>query len=72
VWTVSPGSLRVTVYDLSGRLVRVMTEGTVEAGEHEIRIDGRGNDGAPLPTGVYFYRVESEDRETTGRFTILK
>ena len=72
VWTVSPGSLRVTVYDLSGRLVRVLAEGTVEAGEHEIRIDGRGNDGAPLPTGVYFYRVESEDRETTGRFTILK
>ncbi|HET9250936.1 MAG TPA: FlgD immunoglobulin-like domain containing protein [Candidatus Eisenbacteria bacterium] len=72
VWNASPGPLRVTVYDASGRLMRVLRIEPSEVGERSIRIDGRGSDGTPLPTGVYFFRVESPDAETAGRFTILK
>ena len=72
VWSPSPGPLRVTIYDASGRLTRVLKVEPSESGERSIRIDGRSSDGTPLPTGVYFFRVESQDAETAGRFTILK
>jgi hypothetical protein len=72
VWTASPGPLRVTIYDSSGRRVRVLTDGPAGAGEHRIQIDGRGIRGVSLPTGMYFYRVESADGVTAGRFAIVK
>ena len=72
VWNATPGQLRVTIYDASGRMMRVLRMDSSEVGERSMRIDGRAGDGTPLPTGVYFFRVESPDAETAGRFTILK
>jgi hypothetical protein len=37
-----------------------------------VRIDGAGERGGVLPSGVYFYRVDSPDGTITGRFAILK
>ncbi len=71
--TVEPGRVRVTMFDLQGRLVRTLMEAPIApAGEHEVRIDGRGERGEVLPSGVYFYRVESPDGTASGRFAILK
>jgi hypothetical protein len=71
--TVKPGRVRVTMFDLQGRLVRTLTEMPVlPAGEHAVRIDGRGERGEVLPSGVYFYRVDSPDGAVTGHFAILK
>ncbi|HEU5311161.1 MAG TPA: FlgD immunoglobulin-like domain containing protein, partial [Candidatus Eisenbacteria bacterium] len=70
--TGSRGALRVTLHDASGRLIRVLMDGSADPGEHSIRIDGRGTGGTPLPSGVYFYRIESADGETAGRFAIVK
>ena len=67
------GPLRVRVFDVGGRLLReLLSESFAAAGEHAIRIDGRGRDGAPLASGVYFYRIESGTGATTGRFAILR
>ena len=71
--TVNPGRVRVTMFDLQGRLVRTLMETRhLPAGEHEVRIDGAGERGGVLPSGVYFYRVDSPDGTITGRFAILK
>ncbi len=68
-----PGSARVALYDLSGRLVRtVMRESFVSAGFHDVTIDGRGENGEKLSSGVYFYNVRTSDGRLTGRLTILK
>jgi len=52
------GSARITVYDLSGRLVRSLASGSFEAGEHELEWDGRGESGERVATGLYFARAE--------------
>jgi PKD domain-containing protein/VCBS repeat protein/flagellar hook capping protein FlgD len=68
-----PGPLRVAVYDVSGRLVRVVCdEPAAAAGYHDFVIDGRGSHGETLSSGVYFYRVEAAEGVDRGRFTILK
>ena len=62
----------VTVYDLSGRLVRTLWNGAMAEGDHALEVDGRDDQGTPVGSGVYFYRIESPDEVETGRFTILK
>jgi Leucine-rich repeat (LRR) protein len=50
---VAPGPVRLTIYDLLGRIIRPAWEATLPAGRHELPIDGDG-----LSAGVYLYRVE--------------
>jgi hypothetical protein len=67
------GHVRVTMFDLQGRLVRTLMEAPLlPAGEHAVRIEGRGERGEELPSGVYFYQVNSPDGTVSGRFAILK
>jgi len=71
--TVKPGRVQVNVFDLQGRLVRRLLEAPhLPAGDHKVTMDGRASWGEVLPSGVYFYRVDSPDGTITGRLTILK
>jgi hypothetical protein len=71
--TTVPGPARVQMFDLQGRLVRTLLEGPLlPAGAREVGIDGRGNRGEALASGVYFYRVETAEGVVTGRVVILK
>ncbi len=45
--------VRLTVYDLRGRLVRVLADEVMGTGRHEIPFDG-----SDLASGAYFYRLE--------------
>jgi len=57
------GPVRAEVVDAAGRVVRLLAAGTEELpGQHALRWDGRGANGAPAPSGVYFFRLEAGDR----------
>ncbi len=49
-----------------------MQEASAPAGYHDIAIDGQDQAGHRLPSGVYFYRVESYRSESTGRIEIVR
>ena len=66
------GAASIRIFSQTGRLVRTLEEGTLPEGRHEVRIDGRDEDGRPLATGIYFYRVDLAEGSVTGRFAILK
>jgi flagellar hook assembly protein FlgD len=71
--TARPGHVKVTLYDLSGRLVRtLLDQTTLPAGYHDLMVDGRTASGGRLASGVYFYRIESAEGESAGRFVIAK
>lgn len=67
-----PGTMRLTIHDVSGRLVRVVDAGHCEPGRHEASWDGRRDDGAPAATGVYFARLTAEGRTVTRRTVRLR
>lgn len=54
----SPATL--TVFDVRGRRVGTVTQGTFTRGVHWAVWDGRYVDGTPAPSGVYFYRLQLE------------
>ena len=39
---------------------------------HALGLDGRGDDGARLGAGMYFYQIRSGDDSRAGRFAIVK
>lgn len=48
--------VRLIVYDVSGKEIRVLVNQSQNSGSFEIRFDG-----GSLSSGVYFYRLEAED-----------
>jgi len=71
--TAKAGPVRVDLYDLSGRLVRALYESPlVQAGPHELIIDGRTSSGASMASGVYYYRVRTPEGTVLGRFAIVR
>lgn len=71
--TTKPGFVRVRLFDLNGRMVRqVLDAPTLEAGYHEVAIDGVDADGRHLASGVYFFRVEAREGLSQGRLAVVK
>jgi len=69
----TPGHLRVSIFDIQGRLVRTILErSNTPAGDYDVTLDGREQNGARFASGLYFYRIESADGEKTGRFAVMK
>jgi hypothetical protein len=71
VFVVPGGPATLTVYDLRGAAVRRLWEGNV-AGGRNVKWDGCGDDGSPLPPGVYLYRLEAGDRTAVKKLVLLR
>ncbi|MDH4038486.1 MAG: T9SS type A sorting domain-containing protein [Candidatus Krumholzibacteria bacterium] len=65
------GPATVDVFDVAGR--RVFTERRAGVrGENNYWFRGLSDEGSPLPTGTYFYRVTSARSTATGRMTVVR
>jgi len=61
------GFVSLRVFDLSGRVAAVLTEGFVEAGSYRVSFDGRNT-----PSGVYFARLNAGAFSQTRKLVLLK
>jgi hypothetical protein len=66
------GPARLTVHDLSGRLVRVLFEGQRSAGEFSVSWDGTELGGGPVGSGVYLYRLEAGGKVEQRKMTLVR
>jgi len=71
VFVVPGGPATLTVYDIRGAAVRRLWEGAA-AGGHNITWDGTADDGAPLPPGVYLYRLEAGERTAVKKLVLVR
>jgi hypothetical protein len=60
------------IYDLAGRLVRRLAEGTYSAGQHAVTWDGTDTGGRRVAAGVYFYRLNAADRTISKTMVLFK
>ncbi|MFH1278919.1 MAG: GEVED domain-containing protein [Candidatus Eisenbacteria bacterium] len=60
------------IYDVAGRHVRTLVDGPVPAGANVAAWNGTDESGRDLPSGVYFYRLRTGERETTRKMLLLK
>jgi len=68
----APAAVDVGVYDLRGALVASLANATQPAGWHELAWDGRGRNGARLPSGIYFVRTRIAGEAFTQKITLLR
>lgn len=61
------GQVTLTVFDVRGRVVERLVDGVVGAGEYTITWDAKG-----LPSGIYFYRLETANFKETKKLVLLK
>ena len=63
------GSLRV--FDAAGRQVRLLEQGGLAAGPHQVIWDGRDGAGERVASGVYFFRLNLEGARETRRVILV-
>jgi hypothetical protein len=66
------GGVQIAIFDASGRLVRRLLNAHKEAGRHEVPWDGLDARGRMAPSGVYYYRLETQGIRETRKMALAK
>ena len=64
--------VRIAIYDVLGRRVEVLVDGPKRAGFHRLQWQGRGRDGRPVASGVYFARLVAGSTTRTERLVVVR
>jgi PKD repeat protein len=70
--TSQAGRVTVQVYDLQGRLVKTLQDGTMPAGYNTVHWDGSTGNGTKVSSGMYYLRVKATEGETVVRVAVVK
>jgi hypothetical protein len=66
------GPAKITIYDLSGRKVRTLFDGALDAGLRQEAFDGRDESGRLLGSGTYIVRLETPGRIASRQLTFVR
>ncbi len=61
-------NIKLSIFNLSGQLIRRLLSGEKSVGNHKVKWDGRNDMGQPVSSGIYLYRLDAEH----GRFLTKK
>ena len=67
-----PLDVRLRVFDLQGRLVRVLLDEVVSADQRSVLWDGRNSQGRVVASGVYLYRLTAGGDTLSRSMTLTK
>lgn len=62
----------VAVYDVLGRNIATLLQGTQSAGSHVIQWNGLNNQGMPMPSGTYFVRMTADEFSAVQKIMMMK
>ena len=64
--------VKLTIYDVLGRRIVVIDQGTRSAGSHEAIWNGTDEEGMPVGNGVYIFRFQAGEYTGCGKALLLK
>ena len=62
----------VNIYNIKGQLVKTLVNDHRKAGEHQVSWNGIDDNGTPVGSGVYLYRMQTNEYLSTKRMILLK
>lgn len=65
-------NIKLAIYDIRGRLVKVLFQGVQTAGEHSMVWNGTDENGRIVASGVYLLKLQSNGFSQTRKLTLLK
>ena len=69
---LEPGPARLEVFSMIGQRVAVLRQGHQQAGYHRLRWNGRDDAGRPLASGIYLYRLVTDEGILTRKLVLLR
>ena len=67
------GHASITIYNILGQKVRSLIDGSVTAGTHAVKWNGKNDIGVRVPSGVYYYTLHaSHSFKQTKKMLLLK
>lgn len=69
---VEASQVELAVYNLQGQQVRNLASQSLPAGEHTMVWDGKDENGGVMPSGVYIYKLKSNNYEESKRMELIK
>ncbi len=64
--------VHLSVYDASGKRIKTIVNKRQDAGIYSVQWNGRNEAGGYVPSGVYIYRLETENYSEARRMVLLK
>ena len=64
--------VNLAVYNVEGKLMRVLVDETLDGGLKEIPWDGRDSKGIEAASGVYFYKLKADKKVLTRKMVLLR
>lgn len=64
--------VKLTLYDLLGRPLRRLVREEQPPGWYQVEWDGRDDQGRPAATGVYLYRLETDQHQQAQKMTLVR
>jgi WD40 repeat protein len=64
--------VELRIFDLRGASVRTLLNGRRSTGVHRVTWDGANDNGQPIASGVYFYKLTVGSFTDTKKMTVLK
>ena len=65
-------NVRLVVYNALGQKVRTLVNSRIEAGYHEATWRGKNDAGLQMPSGVYMFRIETENYQQVNKMMLMK
>jgi hypothetical protein len=65
-------NVELEIIDLNGRVVKTLISEKRDAGAHSVTWNGKNEFGADVPTGVYIYRIHSDDFTAAKKLLLVK
>jgi len=70
--TESTKHTEINIYNLKGQKVKKLVEKVLPAGQHSITWNGTDENGKPVSSGVYFYKMKADKYVSTKKMILLK
>jgi len=65
-------NVRLEIFDTAGRLVKVLRDGVLDAGEHDVEWDGTNSAGTMVGSGVYFCLLRAGKQSVSNKMVLLR
>ncbi len=66
------GVVSLRIYNITGQLVKTLVDGQQSPGDFSVSWDGRNEGGQTVASGLYFYRLTTENVSISKRMVLLK
>ena len=67
-----PCRIKIEIYNIRGELVKTLINDYQNAGEHELTWNGKTENGDKVSSGVYLYKLETENKKICKKMLLMR